>query len=159
VLRNRRILVCALVLVALLAALLASGPASGASKPKPNPSVKIGTAKVGSLGTVLVDSDGHVLYMFQPDKHTKVACNSDCQSTWPPLVAPVTGVAEATGKAQQSLIGSDKNPYDGKRIVTYNGWPLYTFVTDGHAGTADGQNLDLNGGYWWVLTPAGHVEK
>lgn len=136
----------------------ATAPVASA-KTKINTSVKIGAAKVGKLGTVLVDSQGHVLYMFQPDKHAKVACDSDCQSIWPPVVAPKTGVAKAMGKVKQSKLGSYKNPADGKRIVTYNGWPLYTYVSDQGPGQADGQNIDLNGGYWWVLTPNGKPEK
>jgi predicted lipoprotein with Yx(FWY)xxD motif len=143
-----------------LAAALTLAAAAGASPhPKVNASVKIGTAKIGKLGTVLVDGDGHVLYMFQPDKHAKVACNSDCQSIWPAVIAPKTGVAKATGKVKQSKLGSYRNPYDGKRIVTYNGWPLYTYVSDQGPGQANGQNLDLNGGYWWVLTANGKPEK
>ncbi len=139
---------------------LAGVTASAASaKPKINASVKIGTARVGKLGTVLVDSQGHVLYVFQPDRHAKVACDSDCQSIWPPVVAPTTGVAKAVGKARQSKLGSYRNPADGKRIVTYNGWPLYTYVSDQGPGQANGQSLDLNGGYWWALTPSGKPEK
>ncbi len=137
----------------------ATAVTAAAAKTKINASVKIGTAKVGKLGTVLVDSQGHVLYMFQPDKHAKVACDSDCQSIWPPVVAPKTGVAKAIGKVKQSKLGSYKNPADGKRIVTYNGWPLYTYVSDQGPGQAGGQNLDLNGGYWWVLTSNGKPEK
>jgi len=154
---HRRTTLLALAAVLALAAAF-GGSAAASSKPKPNASVKIGTAKVGKLGTVLVDKTGHVLYMFAPDKHSKVACDSSCQAIWPPVVAPKTGVAKAVGKAKQSLIGSYRNPVDGKRIVTYNGWPLYTYVSDA-PGQAGGQNLDLNGGYWWVMTPSGHYEK
>ncbi|HEX3616610.1 MAG TPA: hypothetical protein VHU61_08735 [Solirubrobacteraceae bacterium] len=144
--------------IVLSMALVTSYEAS-AKKPQPNPAVEIGTAKVGKLGTVLVNSSGHVLYMFAPDKHAKVACDSACQEVWPPVTAPKVGVAKAVGKARQSLIGSDKNPVTGHRIVTYNGWPLYTYITDHAMDQADGQNIDLSGGYWWVLTPNGHVEK
>lgn len=145
--------------VALALAIVATAALGAGSKPKPNPSVTIGTAKIGKLGTVLVNRRGYVLYMYQPDQHSKVACNHACQTYWPPVVAPATGVAKAVGRAKQSLIGSLKNPYDGKRIVTYNGWPLYTFVSDGRPRSANGQNINVNGGYWWVLTPAGHPEK
>ena len=153
---SRRI---ALVLAIASTASLGTSAAALANKPKPNPAVKIGTAKLGKLGTVLVNSSGQVLYMFAPDKHAKVACDSDCQSIWPAVTSPKIGVAKAVGKAKQSLIGSYKNPVSGHRIVTYNGWPLYTYIQDHGPGQVTGQNLDLNGGYWWVLTPNGHVEK
>jgi len=43
--------------------------------------------------------------------------------------------------------------------VTYDGWPLYSWVGDTAAGKATGQALDANGGYWCVLSPAGKVIK
>jgi predicted lipoprotein with Yx(FWY)xxD motif len=148
---------------ACLASALAFTGAAAASSPltkvKLNGSVKIGVVKDGKLGKVLVDGDGHVLYMFAADKRAGVACDSECQSIWPPLVAPKTGVAKAVDGARQSLIWSDKNRYDGKRIVTYDGWPLYTYVTDQVPGRAGGQNHDINGGYWWVIHPDGQIEK
>jgi predicted lipoprotein with Yx(FWY)xxD motif len=158
VIRTPRLALAALLAVAVAFAGVAA--ASGSTRrSKVNASVKIGTAKIRKLGVVLVTSTGHVLYMFEADKHTEVACNSECQSMWPPLVAPATGVAKATGQAKQSLIGSDKNRYDGKRIVTYYGWPLYTYVNDGGPDQDSGQNILLNGGYWWVIRADGKPER
>ncbi len=45
----------------------------------------------------------------------------------------------------------------GGRVVTYAGWPLYTYVGDTAPGTVKGQGLDANGGLWYVLSPAGNV--
>jgi hypothetical protein len=42
-------------------------------------------------------------------------------------------------------------------VVTYNGWPLYAYVSDKAAGVATGQALNLNGGYWYVIQPDGVV--
>lgn len=47
----------------------------------------------------------------------------------------------------------------GGRVVTYDGWPLYTYVTDTAAGQANGQALNLNGGLWYVISPSGKVIK
>jgi predicted lipoprotein with Yx(FWY)xxD motif len=68
-------------------------------------------------------------------------------------------MAKAIGGAKQSLIGSYRNPADGRRIVTYRGWPLYKYVLDKRPREADGQNVALSGGFWWVLTPAGKVNQ
>jgi hypothetical protein len=54
------------------------------------------------------------------------------------------------------LLGSDANPIGGK-VVTYNHWPLYTYVVDTKPGQATGQALNLNGELWYVLSPAGKV--
>jgi predicted lipoprotein with Yx(FWY)xxD motif len=39
--------------------------------------------------------------------------------------------------------------------VTYDGHPLYTYIGDTAPGQASGNNLDLNGGYWYEMTAAG----
>jgi Secreted repeat of unknown function len=53
-----------------------------------------------------------------------------------------------------SLLGTVRNP-DGSTQVTYNHWPLYTFVGDSGPGMARGQGNLTSGGYWWVLGPNG----
>ena len=40
--------------------------------------------------------------------------------------------------------------------VTYNGWPLYTFIGDSSAGQAKGQGLNNFGGTWYVLNSSGN---
>lgn len=116
----------------------------------------ISTRKVPKLGLVLVDGSGRTLYMFVPDNRRKVTCVGTCASLWPP-VKPAKGAKPvARGKAKQSLLGSDRDPAGG-RVVTYHGWPLYTYVGDGAPGDANGQALDSAGGLWYVLSPSGTV--
>ena len=43
--------------------------------------------------------------------------------------------------------------------MTYAGWPLYAFVADTTPGSTAGQDVNLNGGYWWVITTSGKVVK
>jgi predicted lipoprotein with Yx(FWY)xxD motif len=126
---------------------------SDMAPPPPAGSVKLKSATVGGH-TILVNAAGRTLYMYAPDAHTRVSCSFDCQSVWPPEIAPSHGRAIATGAVRQSLIGSDRNPIGG-RVVTYGGWPLYTFVTDEAPGQETGQALDVNGGYWYVMSVAG----
>ncbi len=135
--------------LALATATLAMGSAT---------TVKIGTRKIPKLGTVLVNGKGLTLYMFVPDKQKKVTCVTICATVWPPVKLKAGQKAVATGSAKQKLIGSDKNPPGGK-VVTYNKWPLYTYVVDTKPGQAKGQALNLNGGLWYVLSPAGKVIK
>lgn len=118
--------------------------------------VKISTRKVPKLGTILVNAKGLTLYMFVPDKRSKVTCVRACAKIWPPVKLPKGAKATAAGSAKASLLGSDPNPAGG-RVVTYNKWPLYTYITDTAPGQAKGQALNLNGGYWYVLSPAGKV--
>jgi hypothetical protein len=90
-----------------------------------------------------------------PDKDKKVTCVSTCAKIWPPLVG---SKAVASGAAKQSLISSDKDSAGG-RVITYKGWPLYTYVGDTKSGVAFGQTLNMNGGLWYVLSPSGALIK
>jgi|GEM_PF-655529 len=118
--------------------------------------VVVSSAKVGSLGTILVNEKGFTLYTFAPDNRSKVTCTGACATTWPPLVIPPGATVKASGEVKQSLLGSDPDP-EGGRVVTYNGWPLYTYVADGSPGMATGQGINLNGGFWYVISPSGQV--
>ena len=121
-------------------------------------SVVVSTRKLPKLGTILVNSKGLTLYMFVPDKQKKVTCVSTCAVVWPPVTLPSGAKAVATGSANAKLLGSDNNPAGG-RVVTYDGWPLYTYVSDTSPGQAAGQALNLNGGLWYVLSPSGKLIK
>ena len=109
-------------------------------------------------GTVVVNSSGYPLYVFAPDKRRAVTCTGACAAVWPPLKV-VPGAAPTAGAGvDQKLLGVDEDPAGGQ-VVTYNGWPLYTYATDLKLGTrsavATGQGLDLNGGYWYVMLASG----
>jgi predicted lipoprotein with Yx(FWY)xxD motif len=132
-----------------------SAGASASRAQQPNSGVDVGTVKISKLGSVLVRGTGHVLYVFQPSG-PRVACAA-CDKIWFPLIAPASGVAKAIDGAKQALIGSVKDPVIGKRVVTYDGWPLYTYVLDTGKNEATGQDIKMGGGYWRVLTPSGKV--
>src|SRR5204862_1942560 len=92
------------------------------------------------------------LYDFPPDKGTSSVCYGACAALWPPLIAK--GKPRAGPGVRAPLLGTTKRR-DGKLEVTYNGHPLYYFVTDRKPGQTTGQGLNQFGGPWWVLTPAG----
>jgi len=108
------------------------------------------------LGTVLVTNKGFVLYMFAPDAARRVTCTGGCAAAWPPLlVHPGDTIAAGPG-IRPGLLGTAPNP-GGGRVVTYRGWPLYTFLGDAAPGDATGQAADDDGGYWYVMRPAGQI--
>jgi predicted lipoprotein with Yx(FWY)xxD motif len=121
-------------------------------------SVIVKTRKIKGYGTVLVNGSGHTLYIFARDKRHRVTCTGSCTSFWPPMKQKGMHKAKAGGAAKASLIASVKNP-GGGRVVTYSKWPLYTYVGDHAAGTASGEALNVNGGRWYVISPAGKVIK
>jgi predicted lipoprotein with Yx(FWY)xxD motif len=145
------------VLAALIAVAASSSAFAGARHVASGPTVQ--TKKIKGLGVVLVNSRGLTLYMFVRDKQKKVTCTSaSCVAAWPPLKLKKGQKLTAGGAAKKSLLGSDPNPKGG-RVVTYNRWPLYTYIADSKPGQATGQALDLNGGLWYVLSPSGKVIK
>jgi predicted lipoprotein with Yx(FWY)xxD motif len=149
--------------VPLAALLLASGcggssptrasSATGTSPPG-GPKVTLMARSVTGVGTVLVTSAGYTLYMFAPDHRRAVTCTGLCTSYWPPLKLPSGDAVAAGPGVKSSLLGSDPDP-GGGRVVTYNGWPLYTYASDIQPGQATGQGIDLNGGKWYVMRPSG----
>ncbi len=141
-------------LAAAVAVMAPQGGAAGARHAAKAATVQ--TRTIQGLGAVLVNSRGRTLYMFKPDKQKKVTCKGTCAAVWPPLKLKAGQKATAGGAAKKSLLGSDSNP-GGGRVVTYNRWPLYTYVGDSKPGQASGQALNLNGGLWYVLSPAGKV--
>jgi predicted lipoprotein with Yx(FWY)xxD motif len=118
---------------------------------------RISSTTISGLGPVLVDAQGKTLYIFAPDKAKAVTCTASCAGVWPPVTLSGSKAAVA-GAVKASLLGSDPNP-SGGRVLTYAGWPLYTYTGDGGPGTANGWTVDLNGGYWYVISPAGQVIK
>lgn len=127
---------------------VASSPAPAGHK------VTVRARSLPDVGTVLVDGQGYALYMFIPDHRREVTCTSICAATWPPLKLPA-GTSPVTGSGlKSSLLGSDADPAGG-RVVTYDGWPLYTYTGDVQPGQTTGQGIDLNGGLWYLLRPSG----
>jgi predicted lipoprotein with Yx(FWY)xxD motif len=114
--------------------------------------VKTATATVqGKSETVLTNSAGMTLYYYSADKGGKVACTGKCATLWPPLFVP-SGVSTPTGTGVTGTLGAAPDPAGGQ-VVTYNGWPLYTWVEDRKPGDTTGQMVTDSGGTWFVATP------
>jgi predicted lipoprotein with Yx(FWY)xxD motif len=145
----------AMIAAAFVVTATALGTATRPDSPRAT-AVRISTRTLPKLGAILVNAQGRTLYMFVPDKRSKVTCVGTCAAVWPPVKLPAGAKAVASRGVKASLLASDRDPAGG-RVVTYNKWPLYTYVADRAPGQAKGQALNLNGGYWYVLSPAGRV--
>jgi predicted lipoprotein with Yx(FWY)xxD motif len=102
------------------------------------------TARIGSVD-VLTNANGLTLYWFAPDTSTNSKCFGSCATYWPPVSGSPTAGPGVTGK-----LGTIKRPGGGLQ-ATYNGHPLYTYIGDRGPGQANGNDLDLNGGYWYDI--------
>jgi predicted lipoprotein with Yx(FWY)xxD motif len=142
-----------------LAAGCGSSNSNNATAASPTPktasgqSATVGAANEGNLGTILVDSKGRTLYMFQKDSGTKSSCFGACASAWPPLRA--SGKPTVGSGANASMVGTTPRS-DGKPQVTYNGHPVYLFSGDKSPGDTNGEGVSAFGGSWFALSPAGN---
>jgi predicted lipoprotein with Yx(FWY)xxD motif len=105
-------------------------------------------------GTILVDSTGRALYLWEADTGTSSTCTGECAAQWPPLTT--RGRPTASGGAEDSRLGTSRRS-DGSTQVTYNGHPLYFFAGDSGPGQENGQGSDAFGAPWWVVNPAGEA--
>jgi predicted lipoprotein with Yx(FWY)xxD motif len=123
-----------------------TGSSTSASSSASTATVALGHT---SLGDVVVDGKGMTLYMYTKDTKGsgKSACAGQCLVAWPPLIA--TGTPTADGVT--GPLGTIDTP-DGKKQVTLDGWPLYTYVKDTKPGDVTGQNV---GQIWFVLDKTG----
>jgi predicted lipoprotein with Yx(FWY)xxD motif len=152
--RAQRWMLAASAAAVLLAAGCGGSPASPAGSAHSSRTVAISARSLPRVGTVLVSKQGYALYMFVPDGRHDVTCTGLCASTWPPVKLPAGAALKAGPGVRSSLLGSDPDPAGG-RVVTYAGWPLYTYTGDVQPGQATGQGIDLNGGDWYVMRPSG----
>jgi predicted lipoprotein with Yx(FWY)xxD motif len=106
------------------------------------------TAKIGSA-TVLTNAKGFTLYWFAPDTATKSNCNGSCAHFWPPVKGPAAAGSGVTG-----TLATIKRA-DGSVQATWNGHPLYTYISDTAPGQAKGNGLNLSGGVWHEVTISG----
>jgi len=132
------------------AALAAAACSSGSSSAAPSSSGTSGSGATiqtahTSLGTVLTDSKGITVYLFEADTGTKSTCYAACASAWPPVLT--TGAPVAGASTTASLLGTTKRT-DGKTQVTYAGHPLYYFTGSTKPGDVSGQGVNGFGANW-----------
>jgi predicted lipoprotein with Yx(FWY)xxD motif len=107
------------------------------------------TTTIGGV-SVLTNSSGRTLYSFAPDTPSKSACYGTCAAYWPPLIGNPTAGPGVTVSKIATIARTD-----GTIQVTYAGHPLYTYIGDTAPGQANGNNINLNGGFWHEVPAAG----
>jgi predicted lipoprotein with Yx(FWY)xxD motif len=140
------------VLALVLLGVAVAGAATAPSAPAPSSSSASGqvlkTIQIKGV-TVLTNSKSITLYWFAPDTSTKSACYGSCAAYWPPVYG-----AQKIGPGITGKLGTIKRT-DGTIQATYDGHPLYTYIGDSHPGQATGNDIDLNGGFWYEVHVSG----
>jgi len=101
-----------------------------------------------TLGSVLVDSRGHTLYVFDLDRGTKSSCTGACTASWHAFLT--SSKPAALHGVPAAKLGMAKRA-NGKFQVTFMGHPLYFFVGDTKAGDVHGASI----AHWAALSPTG----
>jgi predicted lipoprotein with Yx(FWY)xxD motif len=133
----------------------ASSSASPSSGSAPSSSSAVIGTRSTSIGTVLVNAQGHTLYWFAKDTPTTSNCTGSCATYWPPVLGKPKAAA---GTSLPKAFGTIKRA-GGQVQATYDGHPLYTYVSDTSAGMTSGNDLNASGGLWWAMTPSGSMAK
>jgi predicted lipoprotein with Yx(FWY)xxD motif len=138
--------------VAVVALALLGGALASASKPPAGTTTAsgsvLGTTTIKGK-TVLTNSKGRTLYWFAPDTPTKSVCNGSCAVYWPPVPGP-----DRAGPGVTGHLGTIRRA-DGSIQETYDGHPLYTYISDSAPGQANGNNLNQSGGIWHEMLASG----
>ena len=132
---------------AALAVSLASTPAAPSSPGAGGTLLKVTT--IGGA-SVLTDAAGLTLYWFSADTPTSSACDdTNCAPYWPPVIGTPSAGAGVVG-----TLGTIRRT-DGRTQATYDGHPIYTYISDPGPGQANGNHVTLNGGVWHEMLVSG----
>jgi predicted lipoprotein with Yx(FWY)xxD motif len=109
--------------------------------------------QTGTLGIVVTDGEGRVLYGSSGDQADppQSHCTDACAQAWQPLTVPAGQEPELLG-VEATAVGRLARP-DGSSQLTLGGWPVYVNRND------DGQLKvampGLQAAGWFAMSPAG----
>jgi len=126
-----------------------SSPATGSTRR--GKAIKVMNSRYGRM---LFDGRGRAIYLFTRERGSKSRCYGGCAAAWPPVYT--NGRPRARGAVDSDLLGTTTRR-GGRRQVTYNGHPLYYYVTDTRPGQITCQDITEFGGTWLVVDPAGNA--
>jgi predicted lipoprotein with Yx(FWY)xxD motif len=155
--RSRALTGAVVALATVVLAACSSGNSSARPKPTPTTKSVFGTgsnttvvfAHPSPYGDILTPAFPVTLYVNVHDSPNHSTCSGRCAKTWLPLVTRRR--PQAGEGANTSLVGSFRRD-DGRRQVTYNRHPLYTYRGDHQALEASGQGAN---GRWFVISASG----
>jgi predicted lipoprotein with Yx(FWY)xxD motif len=97
------------------------------------------------FGAILATPKKQALYFWKVEKRAsgKIRCTGACAKAWPPLYAK--GAVARKIRGITGTFGTVRRP-DGRRQVTFNGLPIYTYA---HEGPEQVLCNNVNG--WFVV--------
>jgi predicted lipoprotein with Yx(FWY)xxD motif len=119
-------------------------PSSNAGVSFPPVGTTVIVVQHSKLGWVMAKADGLVVYTYAKDsKGGAPTCTGSCASVWAPVTGtPKAGPADTFPGSFGLVTGAG-----GQKVITYNGYPLYTYVGAPPLSTK-GNGI---GGVWHVI--------
>jgi predicted lipoprotein with Yx(FWY)xxD motif len=117
----------------------------------------VGLVQHATLGTIMTDSSGITLYIWEGDTPGVSNCSDACAGAWPPAVVDEAGMMMMMpGMGMDMAMTSSGlgaiQRADGSWQLSWNGWPLYRFQRDVAPGEANGQGSMGFGARWSVVS-------
>lgn len=139
----------------------ATGASSPGGQQARSSAYTVKVANSTKYGSYLVNGSGFTLYYFAPDtvgNATSPAvskCNTAeaCISVWPAFYVSKEVVPPSLNASNFTTITRT----DGSPQLAYKGHPLYLYIGDTSAGAVTGNDIDINGGYWYVASVNGSL--
>jgi len=132
----------------------APAPTTTTVVPKPNERTsrgKLVTTSASEYGTMLFDTAGQAIYLFDKENTDRPECYQACAAAWPPVLT--RGEPRGSGQVKSDLLGTTART-DGSTQATYAGHPLYYYLHD-DKNEVSCHNVTEFGGLWLVVTPSG----
>jgi predicted lipoprotein with Yx(FWY)xxD motif len=118
----------------------------------PPPALHVQLKTSATLGSYLVDKNGHALYFFINDVKGKGTCVGNCEVNWP-VVSDSNLTAAQIGSGLNLADFGTIVTSENKTQLTYKGWPLYNFSPAGTQEAADVVTGDGVNGVFFVAKP------
>jgi len=134
-----------LAMLLIIFALAACGKSTEVKTEAVQPDQALQLLKNEKAGEYLADPQGRALYYFKKDEAGKSNCSGDCLANWPAFTQEDFAVPEGFDKKDFDTITREDN---GKKQVTYKGFPLYYFAKDLQKGDVNGQGVK---DVWFVI--------
>jgi predicted lipoprotein with Yx(FWY)xxD motif len=135
-------------------AVIGAGAVTASAHSAQGASVKVASVKISGKGKhpLLVTSSGHAVYMLNGDSKSHPLCTGQsCLAQWPAVTSGKGKPSLGKGVTGKLTVWT----HAGIHQLVLNGHPLYTFVGDSAAGSANGEGLKSFGGTWWLLSGDG----
>ena len=136
--------------VALGVAALLAGPyvvSAGAS------TAVLQSVNVAGFPGALATSASKTLYVLSVEKGAKLKCKGACLSSWIPVTVKSSVTTISLGSNVKGKIGFVARSATTKQ-VTFNSYPLYTFIGDAGAKGSKGEGKSFDGGKWYIVKAA-----